>query len=308
MIHVVAPGLQTSVQDLGRRGFAHLGVGASGAMDDVALRLANALVGNNDNAAALEITLRGPTLRFDAPALVAFTGGEIEAPMWRPHFIEADTVLDVGALRSGCRTYLAIAGGLRTQTLMDSRSVDVNGGIGRTLIADDTLAHATSAELHRRAAWSLDPAPWFDERGDLPIRLVRGAHFDHLDTASRNALFAREFRIDTQSNRVGYRLDGVPLRVSTRQLISEGVMPGTVQLPPGGAPIVLMREAPTTGGYPRIGHVAAVDLPRLAQRRPGQTVRFAEISAGDARTMYLRRERELRALQRLIAERLETIR
>jgi len=197
---------------------------------------------------------------------------------------------------------------LRTQTLMDSRSVDVNGGIGRTLIADDTLAHATSAELHRRATWSLDPAPWFDERGDLPIRLVRGAHFDHLDTASRNALFAREFRIDTQSNRVGYRLEGVPLRVSTRQLISEGVMPGTVQLPPGGAPIVLMREAPTTGGYPRIGHVAAVDLPRLAQRRPGQTVRFAEISAGDARTMYLRRERELRALQRLIAERLETIR
>ena len=306
MIHVVAPGLQTSVQDLGRPGFAHIGVGAAGAMDDVALRLANALVGNDDSAAALEITLRGPTLRFDAPALVAFTGGDVAAPMWRPHLIDAGTVLDVGALRSGCRTYLAIAGGLRTQTLMESRSVDVNGGIGRALIADDTLAHAAFAETHPRATWSLDPAPWFDERGDHAIRLVRGAHFDHLDAASRSALFAREFRIDTQSNRVGYRLDGVPLRVSTQQLISEGVTPGTVQLPPGGAPIVLMREAPTTGGYPRIGHVAAVDLPRLAQRRPGQVVRFAEISAGDARTMYLRRERELRVLQRFIAERIRT--
>jgi biotin-dependent carboxylase-like uncharacterized protein len=304
MIHVLAPGLLTTVQDLGRRGFAHLGVGSAGAMDDNALRLANALVGNDDNAAALEITLRGPTLRFDAPAIVAITGGEIDAPMWRPHFIDAGTVLDIGALRSGCRTYLAIAGGFRTPTLMGSRSVDINGGIGRALAAGDTLAHAASDKTHLRTTWSLDPAPWFDEHGDRPIRLTRGAHFDHLDAASRDALFTREFRIDTQSNRVGYRLDGVPLRVSTLQLVSEGVTPGTVQLPPGGAPIVLMREAPTTGGYPRIGHVVAVDMPRLAQRRPGQTIRFAEIPASEARTMYLRRERELRVLQRSIAERL----
>lgn len=308
MIHVVAPGLLTTVQDLGRHGFAHLGVGSAGAMDDIALRLANALVGNDENAAALEITLRGPTLRFDAPALVAITGGEVDVPMWRPRFIDAGSVLDVGALRSGCRAYLAIAGGFRTPPLMGSRSVDVNGGIGRALLADDTLAHVPFQKTHPRTTWSLDPTPWFDEHGDHPIRLVRGAHFDHLDAASRNALFAREFRIDTQSNRVGYRLDGVPLRTSTQQLISEGVVPGTLQLPPGGSPILLMREAPTTGGYPRVGHVAAVDMPRLAQRRPGQTIRFVEIPAADARTMYLRRERELRALQRTIAERLDIIR
>jgi len=309
MIHVVAPGLQTSVQDLGRRGFAHLGVGASGAMDDVALRLANALVGNDDNAAALEITLRGPTLRFDAPALIAFTGGEVAAPMWRPIFIEAHTQLAVGALRSGCRAYLAIAGGLHTPRELGSLSTDINAGIGRALVAGDTLAHGSAGRTHPPLHWSLDPAPWFDERDEQPISLIRGAHFARLDDASRKRLFAGEFRIDTQSNRVGYRLTGAPLRLSAPlELISEGVTPGTVQLPPGGAPIVLMREAPTTGGYPRIGHVAAVDMPRLAQRRPGQTLRFAEISPSDARTMYLRRERELRVLQRSIAERLETVR
>jgi biotin-dependent carboxylase-like uncharacterized protein len=306
MIHVVSPGLLTSVQDLGRRRVGHLGVGGAGAMDDVAFRLANALVGNDNNTAALEITLRGPTLRFDAPTLIAFTGGEISAPMWRPLAIDAGTVLDVGALRRGCRTYLAVAGGLRTQVLMGSRSVDINGGIGRALVAGDTLAHDKCNIAASHATWSLDPAPWFDEHDDRPLHLIRGAHFEHLDRTSRDALFTRAFRISTKSNRVGYRLEGVPLRLSAPvDLISEGAMPGTLQLPPDGEPIVLMREAPTTGGYSRIGHVATADLPLLAQRRPGQAVRFVEISAEDARTMYLRREHELRTLQHSIAHRLK---
>jgi biotin-dependent carboxylase-like uncharacterized protein len=307
MIHVITPGLLTSVQDLGRRGFSHLGVGGSGAMDDIALRLANALVGNDDNAAGLEITMRGPTLRFDTHALVAFTGGEITSPMWRPLLINAGTVLDIGTLRSGCRTYLAVRGGLHTPMLMGSRSADINGGIGRALATGDTFAHEASGDAHAHALWSVDPTPWFDARDEQPIGVIRGAQFAHLDDASRDALFTREFRIDTQSNRVGYRLDGEPLRLSAPlELISEGVTPGTLQLPPGGSPIVLMREAPTTGGYPRIGHVAAVDLPRLAQKRPGQSLRFKEIPASEARTMYLRRERELRVLQRSICERLDT--
>ncbi len=306
MIHVIAPALLTSVQDLGRRGVAHLGVGCAGAMDDVAARLANALVGNDDNAATLEITLRGPTLRFGARALIALAGGEVSAPMWRPFVVEAGTVLDIGVLRSGCRAYLAIAGGFRTPPLLGSRSADINGGLGRALAAGDVLAHETSNVSAPHATWSLDPARWFDERDERPIALVRGAHFASLDDVSRRALVTRTFRIGAQSNRVGYRLEGTPLRLSSPlELVSEGVTPGTVQLPPGGDPIVLMREAPTTGGYPRVGHIAAVDLPRLAQRRPGQAVKFAEISAADARTMYLRRERDVRVLQRSIAERLQ---
>jgi antagonist of KipI len=143
-------------------------------------------------------------------------------------------------------------------------------------------------------AWSLDPRPWFDADPATPIRLLRGTHFDALDAASRAALFEREFRVASDSNRVGFRLDGPRLALSAPlELVSEPLAAGTLQLPPGGQPIALMAEHPTIGGYPRIGHVAAVDLARLAQRRPGEGVRFAPIELDDAQTRYLEREREL---------------
>ncbi|HEX3897070.1 MAG TPA: biotin-dependent carboxyltransferase family protein [Rudaea sp.] len=317
-IHVVAPGSLTTVQDLGRFGHTHIGVGHAGAMDAVALRLANLLVGNDENAAALEITLRGPILRFDDGALIAITGGEIEAhdengivTTWRPFHVRAGCTVDIGHLRSGSRAYLAVRGGLGVEAVLDSRSTDVNTCLGpfggRALIMGDvvpTMLHSIEHTVH--ATWSLDPSPWFDERADRPIGLIPGAHFSHLDVQSQQSLFAREFRIGSQSNRVGYRLQGHALRLrEPLELVSEGVVPGTVQLPPDGEPIVLMAEAPTTGGYPRIGHIAAVDLPRLAQRRPGQTVRFAEMSPDEAQTRYLQRERELVALRQSIIERLK---
>jgi len=155
------------------------------------------------------------------------------------------------------------------------------------------------------ANWSLDPRPWFDGDPLHPIHLIRGAHFEALDAASRAALFASEFRIDADSNRVGFRLDGARLALSEPlELVSEPVASGTLQLPPGGQPIALMAEHPTIGGYPRIGQVAAIDLSRLAQRRPGEGVRFAEIDLGAAQTRYLQRERELARLIDQIAERL----
>ena len=155
------------------------------------------------------------------------------------------------------------------------------------------------------AHWSLDPQPWFDLRGDLPVALLRGSHFDSLDPASRRELFAGRFRVGNESNRVGYRLEGPKLNLAAPlELISEGVVPGTVQLPPNGSPIVLMAEAPTTGGYPRIAHVASIDLPRLAQRRPGDHVRFVDTSLAEAQSRDLARERALAALVHWIHERL----
>jgi antagonist of KipI len=154
------------------------------------------------------------------------------------------------------------------------------------------------------ANWSLDPRPWFDPDPAHPIHLIRGAHFDALDGPSRAVLFASEFRIDADSNRVGFRFDGPRLALSAPlELVSEPVATGTLQLPPGGQPIALMAEHPTIGGYPRIGQVAAIDIPRLAQRRPGDTVRFAEIDLATAQTRYLQRERELARLIDQIAER-----
>ncbi|HZX91498.1 MAG TPA: biotin-dependent carboxyltransferase family protein [Rudaea sp.] len=338
-VRVLSPGWLTSVQDSGRIGHSAIGVGRAGAMDDVALRLANALVGNTENAAALEITLRGPRLRFDCDALIALTGAAIDArcasqeiPPWRPVWIQAGSELDLGGMRRGARSYLAVAGGIDVATVLGSRSTDINAVLGpfsgRGLVAGDDLPFGkTAAErlspswsaLGTRpsgdraghdgmaaAHWSLDPQPWFDARGDLPVALARGSHFECLGGSSRRALFASEFRVGNESNRVGYRLESAKLKLDAPvELISEGVVPGTMQLPPNGNPIVLMAEAPTTGGYPRIGMVATVDLPRLAQRRPGDHVRFVETSLAQAQTRYLQRERALAALIQTITERLQ---
>jgi antagonist of KipI len=337
-VRVLSPGWLTSVQDTGRSGHAAIGVGLSGAMDDVALRLANALVGNAENAAALEVTLRGPRLRFETDALIAQTGAVIDArcgtkaiPAWRPVWLAAGSELELGDMRRGARAYLAIAGGVDVAPVLGSRSADINASLGplsgRAVVAGDELpiGHVPAEHLarlpqalgglplrdpHERdaivaARWSLDPQPWFDLRGDEPVALVRGRHFESLDAASQRALFNDTFRVGNESNRVGYRLEGAKLRLEAPlELISESVVPGTLQLPPNGDPIALMAEAPTTGGYPRIAHVASVDLPRLAQRRPGGRVRFVQTSLADAQSRYLARERALRALVQFIKERL----
>lgn len=335
-VRVLSPGMLTTVQDGGRAGHAAIGVGAAGAMDTVALRLANSLVGNAPGAAALEITLRGPRLAFERATLIALTGAQIDArcggasvPMWRPLLLRAGAELHLGGMRQGARAYLSIAGSFDLAAELGSRSTDVNASLGplaRPLVAGDVLACAGTCPVLRRglrrgprtaadhraaddrqfeaANWSLDPAPWFDA-GPRPIHLITGTHFGRLDAESQRALFEREFRIGVDSNRVGLRLEGAPLKLTQAfESISAGVVPGTLQLPPGGVPIVLAAEAPTTGGYPRIGHVIAVDQPHLAQRRPGDAVRFARCDLAEAQIRYLERERALTRLARDISERL----
>ncbi|MGA9335660.1 MAG: biotin-dependent carboxyltransferase family protein [Rudaea sp.] len=331
-IHVLAPGLLTTVQDGGRTGFSALGVGQSGAMDSVSMRLANMLVGNAHDAAVLEITLLGPRLRLDTDSLIALTGSEIEThcsdrriPAWRPVALRAGSELNFGSMRSGARAYLAVAGGIDVPSVLGSRSVDLNGGLGtRSLAAGDELGQGfaqpavcrslmrslqpEAAPVLRIAAakWSIDPGPWLDVDQRHRICLIRGAHFACLEADSQRSLFASEFRIDPDSNRVGYRLAGNRLALrETLELVSEGVVAGTVQLPPSGDPIVLMAEAPTCGGYPRIAQVISVDLPRLAQRRPGATLQFVETSLDDAQTRYLEREQALTRLENTIRQRLQ---
>lgn len=330
-LHVLSPGLLTTVQDGGRRGFAAVGVGSAGAMDAVSLRLANLLVGNAQDAAALEITLRGPRLRFADDTLMAVSGANIEmhcggetVPLWRPVLVRAGSELQFGGMRRGTRAYLALAGGIGLPAVLGSRSTDVNAALGpipRALTAGDALPCAAAPralcrDLWQRfdgqpgrtvvgANWSLDPAPWFDAEAIRPVRAIAGTHFDRLDPDSQRALFGAEFRIGVDSNRVGCRLEGVPLQLAAPiELVSEGTAPGTVQLPPGGVPIVLTAEAPPTGGYPRIAHVIAVDLPHLAQRRPGDTVRFAQTDLADAQMRYLERERALTRLRETVRWRL----
>jgi antagonist of KipI len=316
-VRVLKPGLLSSLQDMGRHGHAALGIGRAGAMDPPALRLANALVGNAGDEAAIESTLIGPTLRFETAALIALTGARMVAqldgqalPMWRPLQVPAGSVLMLGHADRGCRSYLAVGGGFAVAPVLGSRSSDLHAHLGRALQADDILplgavSRARPSASIRQSSWSLDPRPWFDFH-QRPLALLRGSHWSQLDPSSQDALANHPFVLSRDSNRTGGRLDGHILKLrEPRELISEATLPGTVQLPPSGQPIVLLAEAPVTGGYPRIGQVAAVDLPRLAQRRPGDVVCFEMIDMNEALTRREHQQRQLARMLRVIAARLQ---
>lgn len=322
-IVVVRPGLLTTLQDGGRPGFAHLGIGRAGAFDAPALRIANALCGNPANACALEFTLLGPTLCLHANAWIAVTGAPIPLridgvaqPTWAPVFARAGATVELGAMRSGCRGYLAVRGGFDVTPVLGSRGTDVNAQLGplegKPLRGGDALkvAEANSAWLAARepVRWRLDPRPWFPEDSVATLRLLPGSHFDRLEATSRELLFSKTFAVQADSNRVGLRLSGPTLEFQVPvEMVSEGCVPGLLQSPPSGQPIVFGPECPVSGGYPRIGQVAAVDIPRLAQRRPGDALRFTPCSFDDALRALRERERALARLETSIAARLQAL-
>jgi antagonist of KipI len=320
-VTVIKPGLLSSLQDAGRPGHAALGVGRAGAMDLPAWQLANALVGNRHGEAALECTLAGPSLRFGQAAVVALTGAAIAAhvgsraiPPWTTCLLPAGSVLQLGGMSRGCRSYLAVRGGFDVPPLLGSRSSDLHARIGRALQAGDVLPVGASAPLHalstrrevRVLGWGLDPQPWFDFV-HRPLALLHGSHWAALDGASQRQLYGSHFTLSKDSNRTASRLDGHALHLAEPlELVSEAVLPGTLQLPPSGQPIVLQAEAPVTGGYPRIGQLAAVELPRLAQLRPGDTVCFRETGMDEALARLAAHRQRLARMLDAIAQRLET--
>lgn len=319
MMTIEEAGPLTTLQDPGRPGSAHLGIGRSGAADLPAMRLANALVGNRQDACVLEMTLAGASVAFRCPVTVAITGAvlpraEVDGtplPMWQSFPIPAGARLALGPMSRGCRSYLAVGGGIDVPSWRGSRCTDVNAGLGpcpRALEAGDTLALGTPRmpASVQAPAWSLDPEPWFDDTSPRSIRLLPGSHTEALDADSRDALTTGEFTLGNDSNRVGMRLDGPTLKLGEPlELISEGIVPGVMQLPPDGRPIIMGCEHPVTGGYPRIGQVAAVDLPVLAQCRPGDTLHFAWVEPARAMQLLAERESGLEQLVSRIGKRLE---
>jgi antagonist of KipI len=319
-VEVIKPGLLTTLQDSGRPGYAHLGIGRSGAFDVPALRIANALCGNPRDACGLEITLLGPSLRFHADAWIAVTGAPLritidgaEAPAWAALPVPAGATVTLGAMRTGCRSYLAVRGGFDMEPVLGSRSIDVNAALGpndgHALRAGDLLpvTNAESGSLFSGASrkWQLDPRPWFDDDPQRPLRLLPGSHLDNLTDSSRKLLFSETFTMQTDSNRVGVRLAGPKLAWKAPiEMTSEGCIPGLLQLPPSGQPIAFGPECPVSGGYPRIGQIAAVDMPVLAQRRPGDAVRFTPCTLDDALIALHKREGAIAKLENLIRRRL----
>lgn len=296
-VHVLSPGLLTTVQDAGRSGHRHLGVGLAGALDGLSHALANRLVGNRVDCATLEITLHGPRLRFDRGVRIALCGARMDAhvdhveiPAWRPVDLPAGSVLDLGPCRSGARAYLAIAGGFAVPAVLGSLGTDLRGGFGgmrgRALAAGDVLPvatpHARDIAALRIAPWWIDPAPDLDFATPCVVRVLPGSDA----TQPQDAWLERGWQLAAASDRQGLRLSGEPVRIAdARERTSEPVLPGTVQLPPDGQPIVLLADAQTHGGYPRIGHAIRADWPRLAQLRPGDTLRFEPCTPAQARAL-----------------------
>ncbi len=319
MIHIEHPGLLTTLQDAGRFGAAHLGIGRSGAADLPAMRLANALVGNPLDTPVLEMTLLGATLQFDDATHIAVTGAPLPHATlngqpftgWQSCPVPAGSRLQLGPMGSGCRSYLAVAGGFTVEPWLGSCATDINAALGpypQGLAAGDSLtinrpATALPSELPK---WFLDAACWFDDLQPRTIRLLPATHTESLSFLSNERIKRREFTVSTASNRTGILLDSPSLMLKEPQeVVSAGVVPGLVQLPPGGYPIIMGPEHPVTGGYPRIAQVAAVDLPRIAQCRPGDRLRFMWIDQDEAAQLLKERQKTLSQLLMWIAQRLE---
>ncbi len=272
-IHVAAPGFLTTVQDLGRFGYAHFGISASGAADPLALRAGNLLVGNAENAAALEMTLTGGEFSFEGASVIALTGADFgsSVEMWRPVEIPSGATVRCGHARDGARCYLAVRGGLDVPLVMGSASVHVMTGVGgRPVRRGDAIAIGDGAVRRPRKPARGIPEPG----GSAGLRVTAGPQAAWFG----DELYGASYRVSEESNRMGIRLRGPALPSPGGHMITEGVALGAVQAPPDGQPIVLFVEHQTTGGYPKPANVISADFRRLGQLRPRDEVRFERVT------------------------------
>lgn len=322
MIKILKPGLLSSIQDLGRYGYQKYGVIASGVMDPLAHRLANLLVGNNELEPTMEITLRGPTMKFEEDMLISIAGADLSPTIngeavshWRPIFVKKGAELKFGYAKYGCRAYLAAAGGFAVPSVMESKSTylraEIGGYNGRALKEGDILKVPPPSVLSQKIFESLKGNQLFTEMDwtvaadllpDLAdqsrIRVLPGRQFSLFKKDSQIAIFNDPFEVTAQSDRMGYRLKGKEMALEKQEdMISEAVSFGSIQVPPDGNPIVLLADRQTTGGYPKIGQIATVDLPLIAQAKPGDSISFTEVTHEEAQRLYIEREEKVQQLK-----------
>ena len=311
-------GLLTTVQDRGRYGYQRYGMPVSGAMDVFSLELANLLVGNDAGDACLEATVSGPEIEFTVATWMSITGADM-APHLNGQGIPMNTAIDVrpgdrlgfGGLKSGCRAYIAFAGGIAVPPVMGSRSTylraSIGGFQGRALMPGDNLPLGRFEPLSPLGRFSNGSAKRKPRLKKLPeglipeykheqtIRITSGPEAHCFEIAGLRSFLSTEYTVTAKSDRMGYRLSGEPImhKEGMTNIISAGISLGTVQVPGDGQPIILMADRQTSGGYARIANVITVDLTLLAQMRPGDRIRFKEITLDNALQLYLDRLKEL---------------
>lgn len=311
---ILRAGFLTTVQDLGRIGSREFGVSVGGALDQQALRVANLLVGNDEGAAGFEITLGGARIRFEDNRAIAWGGGDFEVvaasvsvPPAHVATVEAGREISLHQAKAGCRCWLAVSGGLDVPVVLQSRSTDLRaqfgGWEGRALRDGDVipLGAISSGGVKTSdpvSSWSA-PLEWTKTaRPSYALRFVRGADWDRFNDSTVQRFTSETFTVSADSDRMGARLEGPPLPPKEiGDLVSEAVAPGTIQVPPGGQPIVLLGDCQTIGGYPKIAHVITVDLPLAAQLRANDQVRLREVALAEAHRLLFARAKDLQCFK-----------
>jgi antagonist of KipI len=308
---VISPGSFTTVQDRGRYSFIDRGVPPSGALDLFAAAIANFLVGNAAGAAVLEITMMGPVLEALGDADVALTGADMAMTInrepvtgWQSIRVKAGDVVRIRQARSGCRAYLAVRGGLDVPVVMGSRSTCVQAKIGgfegRPLMKGDVVSHIPSEPLAKPRKLPAEFIPAYSP--DIVLRAVAGPQ-DEVFASGLETFFGSVYEVTPEADRMGYRLQGPPVHHDEgypQSIISEPTVPGNVQLPADGQPIILLVEQ-TTGGYTKIATVLSTDLSKIAQAVPGNRVRFQNVSLEEAHRIYREQTLLLRQIETLLS-------
>ncbi|MDP6921840.1 MAG: biotin-dependent carboxyltransferase family protein [Lutibacter sp.] len=281
MIQVLHPGLYTSIQDLGRLGYRHIGVPTSGPMDTVSAELANALLNNDPNDALMEITMLGPRLHFLEAATMVLTGAEMSARINdkvlltnKPYTVASGDILSFGRLRQGMRCYLAVKGGFSAHKVMGSRSMYAGITESGRLKAHEVISFVSSNALIEPGSVGkgrVSPHHTFFHNATLPV--YKGPEFDLFSARQQSILTSRQFTVSNHSDRMGYQLNEAVFK-HRKSMITSPVLPGTVQLTPAGKLVILMKDAQTTGGYPRIFQLPESSLAMVAQKKPGDPLGF----------------------------------
>lgn len=311
MIEILRGGILSSIQDQGRYGFRKYGTPISGAMDRYALRLANILAGNDDNAAGIEVTLSGLKLMCANDTWIAITGGDLSpqidnqpVPMWSSLCLKKGQILSFRRLRSGFRAYVAVRGGIDVPLLMNSRSTMITaalGGTGGPLKSGDRLKIGekfAAASMEERTL----PDRYFPKYSTLnTLRVVLGPQGDYFSSETLNMFFVSEYTITSQSDRQGYRLRGPELRhIKSYNLISEAMWPGAIEVPGDGLPIILLADSQPTGGYPKVATVNSVDLDKLGQAKPSDQVRFQSATFEESVNLIKEQEKQVAEIKKLL--------
>ena len=308
MIKIINPGLFTTIQDRGRWGYQRFGMPVAGAMDLFSLRVSNILVGNNEYDAALETTLLGPEILFDCDELISITGANMgpkinnsPVPMWTTLFIQAGDKLSFSKIKSGFRSYIAFSRGLDVPEIMGSRSTFIRGNLGgyngRKLNSKDEISLGNKPIGNTGSYLPKEFIPVYAK--DNTIRVILGPQDDYFTEEAKETFLSSQYTITNEADRMGYRLDGPKIQhVEGPDIISDGIVFGSIQVPGDGLPIIMMADRQTTGGYTKIAVVITPDLPILAQMSPGSTMNFKSISIEKSHKIYKEYEEGLQRIKK----------